>query len=190
MVENPTERPIQPYVPLRYDDPTTADQPYDSRYPRVAERVAALIHERLPDVVVEHIGSTAIPGCSGKGVVDVMVIYEPGSVTAGRAALTSLGFEEFIGREPFPDDRPVFVGMLEHDGQAFRLHAHLIPRGAPEIEEQRAFRDKLRNDPERVAEYVALKRAVLAAGIEDSADYNRGKEAFILSAIRGALNGQ
>jgi GrpB-like predicted nucleotidyltransferase (UPF0157 family) len=57
-------RAIEPY-----EGQPVACHPWDRRAPAVAARVAALIDGELSDVRVEHIGSTAVPGCSGKGVV-------------------------------------------------------------------------------------------------------------------------
>jgi len=47
----------------------------DPRAPAVAERVVSSIQGRLPRVRVEHVGSTAVPGCAGKGVVDLLALY-------------------------------------------------------------------------------------------------------------------
>lgn len=179
------ERPVKPYVFVDYSDPASAEAPYDLRYPDVARRIAGMIEQVLPNAEFEHIGSTAIPECAGKGVVDMMVVYPEGDIAATRQAVEGLGFQLFLAREPFPRERPVYVGMVEHDGEMFRSHVHLLPPGWPEIETQRMFRDRLAADPGLVAEYVALKRAVLTAGVEDSADYNEGKNAFIKAVVNG-----
>ena len=142
------------YVYVRYDDPADAFRPYDARCPAVARRVAELVRGRLPGATVEHVGSTAVPGCPGKGVVDLMLPYAPGTFEAVRAAVAGLGFQAHLGRDPFPPGRPVFVGTLAHDGERFRLHLHLIPAGDPEVAAQRRFRDALGADPALVAAYA------------------------------------
>ena len=173
------------YEYIRYGDLRDAFRPYDARCPEVARRAADLIRGRLPGARVEHVGSTAVPGCPGKGVVDLMLPYDPGALGAVRAAVEGLGFQLHVGRDPFPPERPVYVGTLAHDGEPFRLHLHLIPAGDPEVATQRRFRDALRADPALVVAYAARKQAVLAAGASDGSDYNRGKEAFIRSVIGG-----
>ena len=167
------------YEYIRYKDPSDAFSPYDPRCPEVARRVAALIEERLPEVRVEHIGSTAIPGCDGKGVVDLMLLYPSGGLAAARDALDALGLQRHERAGAFPEDRPVRIGTIAHEGQTFRLHVHVIAAEAPEAAEQVRFRDRLRADPALVAEYVARKRSVLTGGVADSTEYNLGKEAFI-----------
>lgn len=174
--------PIKEYAYVRYRDPTDAFRPYDARCPTVARRVAGLVRDRLPGARVEHVGSTAVPGCPGKGVVDLMLPYAPGDLDATCSAVRRLGFQLYLGRDPFPPERPVYVGTLTH-GDPFRLHLHLIPVADPEVAAQRRFRDALRANPALVAAYAEQKRAVLAAGAADAGDYNNGKAAFIRSVV-------
>ncbi|HKG26355.1 MAG TPA: GrpB family protein [Thermomicrobiales bacterium] len=178
------------YEYIRYQDPAAALRPYDPRYPEVARRVIDLIRSRMPDAEVEHVGSTAIPGCAGKGVVDLMLVYPPGRLAAARDALDGLGFQRHDRRGAFPEERPVRIGTLEDDGETFRLHVHVIAADSPEVATQRHFRDTLRADPALVEVYVARKRAVLAAGVTDGNDYNLGKESFIQRVLDGAATDQ
>ncbi|MGD9711201.1 MAG: GrpB family protein [Thermomicrobiales bacterium] len=174
---------ILPYQPIRYDDPSDIFRSYDPRFPDVAASLIDRIAEALPGAAVEHIGSTAIPGCAGKGVIDLMLVYTADDGPPVAAA-EAMGFAVYRSRDPFPDERPVLVGMFPYDRDAFRVHLHLIPAGTQEIEVQRRFRDRLRADPALVDAYVAAKRASLAATPADSTDYNRGKHAFIEKVIR------
>jgi GrpB-like predicted nucleotidyltransferase (UPF0157 family) len=168
-------------VILPYDTRPASYHPYDPRAPVVAARLIAHIEPHLTRATVEHIGSTAIPGCAGKGVIDLMAVYEPGlgALTAARAAVEGLGFEQWRAPKAHPDERPVMVGSIDHDGDRFRIHCHLIAAGNDEITRQRTFRDRLRADPALVAEYEAVKQAVLARGITYGPDYADAKDAFI-----------
>lgn len=167
----------------RYDRPAEINHPYDPRFPEVADRVIALILARMPDVRVEHVGSTAAPGCAGKGIIDLLMIYTPGRLPVARDALGQLGFQRQKGLDPFPEERPLRVGTIEHDGKTYRLHVHVVAEHSPEVAELTAFRDRLRMDQELLDEYQARKRVVLAAGVSDNVAYNEGKASFIRSVI-------
>jgi GrpB-like predicted nucleotidyltransferase (UPF0157 family) len=156
---------------------------YDPRAPAVAGKLAELIGGACPQLVVEHIGSTAVPGCAGKGVIDLAVLYPPGLLAAARQALDALGFQRQTTRDPFPEDRPMRVGAVRHDGTLFRVHAHVLAADSPEVEVLRAFRDRLRADAAFRADYEARKRAILGEGVTDPVDYCEAKGPF----IRGAL---
>ncbi|CAN5207857.1 hypothetical protein BH23CHL1_BH23CHL1_26180 [soil metagenome] len=177
------DRAIKQYKYLRYDNFSEVFRPWDPRFPNVAQRVAGLIRERMPDARVEHVGSTAIPGCAGKGVVDLLLMYSPGRLAAARDALDELGFQRQTGLNPFPEERPLRVGAVEHDSEIFRLHVHVVAEDADEAAELIDFRDRLCADPSLVQEYVASKVAALTAGPINNIEYTRAKEPFIHRVI-------
>lgn len=79
-----TANVIGQYEHIRYTDPDDAFRPYDPRCGEVATRLAAMIQAGMPEARVELVGSTAIPGCHGKGPVDLMLLYLPGRLAAAR----------------------------------------------------------------------------------------------------------
>src|SRR5688572_21181237 len=135
------DAPIGTYEYLDYSDPAEIFRPYDPRFPEVARRVAALIEGRMPDARVEHIGSTAVEGCAGKGIVDLQLLYPPGRLAAARETLDGFGFQRQTGIDPFPEERPLRVGTIEDDGAIYRLHVHVVAEEDAEAEDLRHFRD-------------------------------------------------
>ena len=177
------ERPIG-----EYRQAPAACRRYDPRAPEVARRVADLIRELVPGAGVEHGGSTAVPGCAGKGVIDLLIPYGDDELEQLKRALEDLGFQRQGSRDPFPEDRPMRVGSLEHEGDTFRLHAHVIPAGSGEPQELRTFRDRLRSDPALLGAYVERKRRIIAEGTTDSTEYAMVKGEFVhrtLGTTRG-----
>ena len=177
--------------PIRaYPDPSPppALRPWNPGAPEVAARVATLIAERLPDTAVEHVGSSSVPGCAGKGYLDFVISYrDVAQLAAVNDALFALGFGRQRNRDPFPETRPMRIGAVDHEGETFLLHVHVVPESTHETAEFLDFRDRLRADPALVAEYVAAKRAILDAGVRDGDDYARKKGEFIVAlGYRGA----
>ena len=132
-----------------------------------------------PSVRVEHVGSTSVPGCAGKGIVDLMIAVADGEMAAVKELLDRLGFQGQIGRDPFPETRPMRAGSFVHDGETFLVHVHVIPASSPEVDDMRFFRTCLRADPELLQAYVARKREIIASGVTDSLEYCRIKGEFI-----------
>jgi GrpB-like predicted nucleotidyltransferase (UPF0157 family) len=145
--------------------------------------VAGMIRQHLPHVSVEHVGSTAVPGCAGKGVIDLLIPYGEGDLEPVKETLEELGFQRQSTRNPFPEDRPMRVGSIEHDGDTFRLHVHVVPADSGEPDEFRAFRDGLRADPEMLEAYVRRKRDIIEGGTTDSIDYSILKGDFVQEAL-------
>jgi GrpB-like predicted nucleotidyltransferase (UPF0157 family) len=167
-----------------YEHRQAVCQDYDPRTAEVARQVAASIRSHLPGVSVEHVGSTSVPGCAGKGIVDLLLLYPEGQLTSARDVLDALGFQRQTTRDPFPEDRPMRTGSVVHDNVTFLLHVHVIAISSPEAAELRRFRDRLRADPDLVAAYVAAKKAILASGVTDSLDYCYRKGEFVEQALR------
>src|SRR4028119_2093918 len=82
---------------------------YDPLYPVVAQEIADKITNPRHGLCVEHIGSTAVVGCGGKGIIDLMAIYPEGELDSTRNYLLSLGLvtqgTEF--KNAWPMSRPM-----------------------------------------------------------------------------------
>ena len=171
------EAPIGPYprVPL-------AVRPPDPGTVVVAGLVAGLVADRWPDLVVEHLGSTAVPGLPGKGVVDLGIHpRHPADVPAISELLLELGFRPQDNANPFPTTRPLVLGGLapgHGDNLARQIHLHVIPDPA-EWSRQIVFRDALRAGPALADEYATLKHEIVGAGITSGLRYSMAKTAFI-----------
>jgi len=169
---------VQPIIGS-YTSRPAACRDYDPRADDVARLVAALVYEHLPQVRAEHVGSTSVPGCAGKGIVDLMIAVADGEMATLIKLLDRLGFQRQTGPDAFPETRPMRMGSLAHGGETFLIHLHVIPANSPEVDEMRFFRACLRADPELLHAYVARKREILAGGVTDSLEYCRIKGEFI-----------
>jgi GrpB-like predicted nucleotidyltransferase (UPF0157 family) len=173
---------VQPVVGPYFNRPAACRE-HDPRAANVARFVAGLVREHLPHVRVEHVGSTSVPGCAGKGNVDLMIAVADGEMAAVKELLDRLGFQGQIGRDPFPETRPMRAGSLVHGGETFLIHVHVIPASSPEVDEMRFFRNCLRANAELLRAYVARKREIIASGVTDSLEYCRIKGEFIKEVL-------
>ncbi len=170
--------PIGPYVRL-----PAAVVSWDSRTSEVAAAVAALVRERRPDLVVEHIGSTAVPGLPGKGVVDLAIAADPEALPGIVGMLTDLGFGPQPGPDQWPPTRPMLVGSMVVGDTTFRIHCHVQP-GREELARDLAFSDALRADPALVQRYARLKTGIVEGGLTQGHQYTYQKQAWISDVQR------
>ncbi len=162
-----------------YCEQAAACRDFDPRAADVARQVCGLINGHLPKVRVEQVGSTAVPGCAGRGIVDLLLSSaEAADVSTATDLLTRLGFQQG-GEAILPTCPPPYCGTLNHNGEPFPLHVYVLPAGAPEIDSMRFLRSCLRADVELMRAYVAQKRAIITAGTTDPAAYNRQKGEFL-----------
>lgn len=134
-------------------------------------------------VQIDHVGSTSVPGLAAKPVIDLQV-QVPGLADecAYVPALQALGLVLRARGGDFRFLRPPA-------GAARDVHVHVCETGSDWAVEHLAFRDALRADAALAREYEQLKRR-LAATVGGRADYNRGKEAFILGVVARRVGGR
>lgn len=164
---------------------------YDPAWPAMYEAEAARLREALPlglILVMEHFGSTAIPGLIAKPVIDILVAV-PSVEEARRLAVAPM---EALGYAFWADnpkrDRLFFVKGLPPSAPHRTHHVHMTePDG--EMWRRLAFRDHLRRHPGEAARYAALKRELAARHREDREAYTEAKSAYVEAVLAIAHGG-
>jgi len=174
IAQEPVTKPIQQYItqPPAYQD-------YDPQAAIIAQLLSETIRAVGPQLRVEHVGSSSVPGCGGKGYLDLMIIYPSGQLDLAKSVVHELGFQRQEGRDPFPEERPMRVGSVEHGGRQYLIHAHVISCDSAEVDVMLDFREALQSDPALVRAYEEEKRMILEQGVLDGADYAEKKSKFV-----------
>lgn len=167
---------------VAYEDAPAQCHEYDPRSPEVAAALTEAILDLAPSLRIEHVGSTAVPDCDGKGIIDLLVMFPNGGLEVAKKALADLGYQRQNHGNPFPEDRPMRTGCVVYKGTRYRVHAHVVWESSPEAANLVSFRDRLRGDPQLLHEYVARKRAIIGSGITLTGDYSNAKSSFIRRA--------
>ncbi|MCU0719563.1 MAG: GrpB family protein [Pirellula sp.] len=125
---------------------------------------------------VHHIGSTAIPRCFAKPIIDILVEAEELLlVDSCNPVMQHLGYQ-VMGEYGIPNRR-----YFRKDNSAgVRLyHVHVYTKGDPHIERHLAFRDFLIQNPSWVQKYSDLKRSLAATHPNSSRQYTDAKSEFV-----------
>lgn len=139
----------------------------------------------FPRCIIEHIGSTAVPGLAAKPIIDIML---------GASSLTEiedciqqlalLGYEYFPHHERILPHRR-FFSKAASDFPA--CHIHGVVKDTPFWLNHLAFRNALRANAELVAQYAQLKQRLATEFREDRAAYTDAKAPFIQSVLATML---
>jgi GrpB-like predicted nucleotidyltransferase (UPF0157 family) len=173
--------------PWAYEQPEV--HPHDPRLTEQAEteraRLAALLKPWLVGGVVEHVGSTSVPGLAAKPIIDLMAQVADLDAVVDQAG-EKLNADGWHYVPPDLDGRPWrrFFVKPDPSGQHRYAHLHLIQEGHPRWAQQLEFRDALRRDDELAATYANLKRRLTAAHPHDREAYTEAKAEFIIEALR------
>ena len=148
---------------------------YDEGWAREFAVVAWKLTIAFGDTVteIEHIGSTAVPGLLAKPVIDIAARAVSLELAAGKdQQLAALGFKH----EPDgPPGRRTYTRVL---GETLTHNLHVFSTEDWDGLNQRILRDHLRETPEAVAQYAALKRKLAADGLHGF-DYTAAKTELI-----------
>ncbi len=138
---------------------------------------AAQLREALGARVrlVEHIGSTAVPGLAAKPVLDIMAAMD--TLEEADARLPLLAASGYALRATGMRERLFLQRAAESGTPAVNLH--LVTLASWPRRKERRFRDRLRAHPEEAALYAALKRDLAGRFGSDMEGYTRAKTALI-----------
>ena len=158
---------------------TVTLHPADSGWAAVFADHRRRILEALPGSgadapVVEHIGSTAVPGLAAKPIVDIVVVVA--DVTAEATYLDQLLAAGYELRVREPGHRLVRTTARD-------VHVHVYERGATAVDEYLLLRDHLRADADDRALYERTKRELLDRSWDDMNAYAEAKTA-VITAIK------
>jgi len=144
--------------------------------------VAARIKQALGSVavVVEHVGSTSVPGLAAKPFLDVLLLVpEPSDEAAYVPGLEAAGFLLHV-REP---DWHQHRFLRAHDPE---VQIHVFAVDSEEAERMLLFRDRLRVNEDERALYEETKRRLAARSWTRVQDYADAKSEVVEEVIARA----
>ncbi len=158
----------------RVIDVVDADERWPETFDMVAAAVRGVLGARV--LMIEHVGSTAVPGLAAKPVIDIdLIVADPAREADYVPVLVAAGWTHTV-REPWWHEHR----LLKLDEPAVNLH--VFGPESPEPWKHRIFRDHLRRDGVDRERYAAVKRTAAAASTaagEHVMDYNARKQTVI-----------
>ena len=152
---------------------------YDPQWPILFEKEKEAIMAALGNrfLMIEHIGSTAVPGLAAKPVIDIAVGIQsladaPGLIP--RIEQLRYLYEPAL-EQLVPERRFFWKGTPT----VHLYHIHLAQVDHPVLLKPLQFRDYLRKHPNTVEEYGVLKKELAQRCIQDLDAYVAGKTGFV-----------
>jgi GrpB-like predicted nucleotidyltransferase (UPF0157 family) len=158
---------------------------YDPGWPGLFQSLRRRIADALGDMaaVIEHIGSTAVPGLAAKPIIDIDVLSASETMLpAAIERLSSLGYVH-RGNLGIPE-REAFLAPANDPPH----HLYVCPPCSAEFRRHVAFRDYLRAHPKDAKIYSDLKIALAERFREDRSAYTAAKGEFVAELTSRALD--
>lgn len=152
--------------------------PYDLDWPQQFGEIAAELRGLGDDEwIIEHIGSTSVPGMRSKPIIDIAVrVTDEADFERHRPRLEQAGWR--VGSRV--RTHPVMV--FEPGGVRTRI-AHFITADQWDAVNQRILRDWLISHPADAQRYEQTKIAAEVAAARNRGTYNAGKTAIIQEIV-------
>jgi GrpB-like predicted nucleotidyltransferase (UPF0157 family) len=157
--------------------------PYDPRWPSEFAQIARRVRGALGDKVLllEHVGSTSVPGLSAKPVIDMVLGVADSADESSYVA--PLERENFVLRIREPNWFQHRLFKTPHaDG-----NLHVFSAGCEEVGRMLTFRDWLRIHKEDRVRYEEAKRALAARTWNHIQDYADAKSEIVQEILTRAL---
>jgi GrpB-like predicted nucleotidyltransferase (UPF0157 family) len=148
----------------------------------IAEDVIDFIQSDIFEVI--HIGSTSFK-VGGKGIIDLTLLYKNNDLHQATKHLSALGFQDQLGKKPFPPERPRKDGAVNVNGKEYYLHVHVISSGSDEHKKQLQYKNYMLNDLVARNKYESHKKEILSNGFTDQETYGEQKSPFVKSLLKG-----
>jgi GrpB-like predicted nucleotidyltransferase (UPF0157 family) len=152
---------------------------YDPRWPdlfrREADRIRLALGRRA--LLIEHTGSTSVPGLAAKPLIDMLlVVTDSSDEDSYRPVLESAGYVLQIREADWHEHR-----MFK--GPDTDINLHVFSTGCPEIERILGFRDWLRRNAADRDLYARTKLSLAQKEWESVQDYADAKTAIVEEII-------
>ena len=157
---------------------------YDPEWPRLFEREARRVQDTLGNrvLLIEHVGSTSVPGLAAKPKIDVLLVVADSADE--QAYVPALEAAAYVLRIREPD-------WYEHrmlKGPDTDINLHVFSSGCPEIDRMLLFRDWLRSHGADRRLYERTKRELASLDWKYTQNYADAKTSVveeILARARG-----
>ncbi len=154
------------------------DPAWPSLYQVEAERIRALLGEQV--VLVEHVGSTSVPGLVAKPRIDiVLTVPDSSDEPSYLPALEDAGYVLRV-REPEWHEHRCFKGP------DVDVNLHVFSDGCLEVDRMLGFRDHLRGDASDRALYEQTKRSLASRRWKYTQHYADAKSEVVESILARA----
>ena len=142
------------------------------------------ILSNVPIICIEHVGSTSIPSLLAKPVLDIDIIVTPQNLSAARAALVNVGYED--RGEQGVSGRVAFRQPIDIKGNEMKRNTYVVIEGCLALRNHLDLRRILQEDEGLRREYKNVKRVLVRGGVGDVDEYCRGKTEVMLKILRRA----
>ena len=151
--------------------------PYNPKQKEQFEEEARILSTIFGDsaIAIEHVGSAAVSGLSGKPTIDVLILVENVAIAEIlKQKMDEAGYK-FLGEYV----RPGTQLFVREENNTRLCNVHIFPKDHSHAKEMLLLRDYFRSHADLVEEYSKLKFELLAKFPDDYGSYRKYKDEWM-----------
>jgi GrpB-like predicted nucleotidyltransferase (UPF0157 family) len=153
------------------------DPGWPHRFEQEREKIARALGVRAQ--LIEHIGSTSVPGLAAKPIIDILVTVDEAEIEDDERLVADLQAVGYVLRVREPGHRMFRTPARD-------VHIHVFANDSDEIERDVLLRNRLRRSAEDRALYAATKRELAQRDWSDMNYYAEAKTEVIQAILSRA----
>jgi GrpB-like predicted nucleotidyltransferase (UPF0157 family) len=154
--------------------------PYNSKFPSRFQKEKRRIFRATSANDIHHIGSTAVPGLGGKGIIDIMIGIKDWKEAKGIVKkLKKIDF-----RHVHPKEKGRLFLSKHHEHTPNSTNIDIVRKGTKQYKELLFFRDYLRKHKKEIKKLFKLKLKWLKEAEGNRERYFKLKEKYIRDILK------
>lgn len=162
-------------------------RPYNAIFPELFDKEKNRLSKYLTGAYqIEHIGSTAVPGLGGKGIIDIYIVVLKEDINKISREVLSSGYAI---RPRISFDQHIFyrIDLPDMSKEIRRYHVHISYPEAEDFKQAIVFRDYLRKHPVDAEKYAFAKIKAANEADQDKVKYMTIKTPVIEEILKKAV---
>ncbi|MFC1649578.1 GrpB family protein [Patescibacteria group bacterium] len=154
--------------------------PYNKNYPKIFELEKQRLKVKVGDVVIEHFGSTAVPGLGGKGYIDVYMAVPKKEMKKYLIKVQKHGYEHRPGGDVVGERFFLKRKLINKHNDDVTFNLHITYLKSENFKSCLAFRDYLKLHPKDAKKYTEAKKVAVEVANKEK-DRKKAVEAYMKS---------
>ncbi len=159
---------------------------YEEKFPELYRREKTKLKKILPrNVKIEHVGSTAILGLGGKGIIDILIASSKKDIQKIKKKLIKGGYE--FKSKAGDKNRLFFEKNYKYQRKVRRVHAHVTIINSKVWKGTIAVKDYLKQNKRIAKKYEQIKKKAVHNAKGEGKKYQDYKKSFLDTIEKKAL---
>lgn len=160
---------------------------YSEKFPLLFRKERAKLRKILPKAKIEHIGSSAVKGLGGKGIIDIIFAVPKKDYGGALLKLKRNGYDHIIAKHHMERDRKFLQRIIKYRGDERIVHVHLTWENSKNWKLKVALRNYLRKHKKIAEKYARLKKRGVKYANGEGAKYRAYKHSFLEELNKKAM---